>query len=652
MPASKFTVLIVEDDFSLRKSLVLALKRFRFQTLEAANGREAMDLFAREKIHGVLLDAIMPVMDGFETCRCIRQIKGCEHIPILLITGLNDLESIDRAYSAGATDYILKPVHLHVLSHRLLRLVQAVHLETELKQKKVEFDTVFAAIPDPIVLTGPDRTIIAVNRAFEKRFGYEEHELVGEFSQILYADPDDFELEDELLFGEEREPHTLPVFRYRCSSGDTFDGETLGSTMRDTSGGSAGCLHIIRDITERRKAEEERLKADKLATMGLLAGGIAHDFNNIITALSTSIALARAEMPNGSRSGRYLADCEPAMKHAVHLSKQLLTFAKGGAPVKKVLQPDRLVRESVEFALRATRSIARYQIDEDIYPIEADSGQLVQVLSNLVINADQAMPRGGSVDVQVENLELDENNSHDMPPGNAVQITVSDHGCGIPPDVIDKIFDPYFTTKVVGNGLGLATTYAIVHKHGGRISVESQTGIGTTFRIVLPALAQQAVVDEPKAVATGSGGNQAARILLLEDQEIIRRGVTKLLEREEYAVDTAQSGEEAIELFLSARRSGNAYSLLLLDLTLPGGINGVETLKRIRQTDQIVPAIASSGYAEDPVMATPLEFGFDAVLPKPFSREELLRTIHKVLSQGRNPATTRAETKNAPVIVS
>ena len=630
MSENSFTVLIVEDDVSLRKTIQLALKNRDFRILEASDGEEALETFKNVKVEAILLDAVIPRLDGFEVCQRIRKLPSGSDIPILMITGLDDPESLDRAFAAGVSDFITKPLNLGLLSRRLYRLAQSRRVEGKLRQRELEFDSIFRAIPDAIIYTDPKLNILTCNPAFTSIFGYEAKEIVNGSARILYADEESYDEHVERWLNGGAEKHRLPhEVRFRRKDESRFFGETVGSKVVDDQGETVGFITIIRDITERKNTEEERVKEDKLETMGLLAGGIAHDLNNIITALMSSVSLVRMELPQGGMAAEYLGECQAALDQAMQLSQQLLTFSKGGEPIKKLIDLPKLVRSTVELALRATKSIAEYDIPEEVWHVEADEGQIVQVISNLVINADQAMPFGGTVSVAMKNAELASDNRFGLEPGSHVAISLVDHGIGIPENCIDRIFDPYFTTKKRGSGLGLATVYSVIKRHHGHIEVTSYAGEGTCFTCYLPADAE-AKINNVKRYATFSRGQ--GRILCLEDQEIIRRGVTRLLEKEAYNVVCKEDGREAVEAYKSAYDLPEKFDLVILDMTVPGGMGGLETMKRLRKFDPRVKAIVSSGYWDDPVMANPLDYGFKGVLPKPFSREELLRVVAEVIA--------------------
>ena len=508
MSDPSYTVLVVEDDTGLRKTIKLALKKHNFQIFEASNGLEALDVFHKGGVDAMILDAVMPRMDGFEVCSRIRNGSEGNQLPIIMITGLDDPESFDRAFGVGVSEFITKPVNLSVLSHRTLRL--------------------------------------------------------------------------------------------------------------------------IREIKERQRAEEERVKADKLEMMGILAGGIAHDLNNIMTALMSNLSLVRMELREEEKAFEYLHECQPVMEQAMQLAQQLLTFSRGGEPIKKLVDLTKIVKSSVQFAQRATQSVAIFNIPAGIWYAEIDEGQIVQVISNLVINADQAMPGGGTLEISLRNIQLEEENSFGLKEGAYVVIRISDQGVGIPERFIGRIFDPYFTTKKKGSGLGLATAYSVIDRHKGYIEVKSEMGEGACFSCYLPAQPDTRLASKP-AERLLEGGQ--GRILCLEDQEIIRRGVTRLLEKECYTVTCTERGEETIVAYETAFNTPDRYNLVILDMPVPGGMGGLETIQRLKSIDPHVRAIVSSGYSDDPVMASPSEYGFKGVLPNPFSRDELLRVVSEVLSK-------------------
>lgn len=399
-----------------------------------------------------------------------------------------------------------------------------------------------------------------------------------------------------------------------------------------TSMGMVKGVIVTRDITEHKRVEDERLRATKLESVGLLAGGIAHDFNNILTSVFANIGLAKMistkEASSISSVIERLSAAEKACLRARDLTKQLLTFAKGGAPVKSTTSIASIIGDTVEFALRGSSVRCCLHIPEHIWPVVVDEGQISQVLQNLVINAEQAMSEGGVINVTVENESIIDSSDVSLKPGNYVRVSVADQGIGIPQDHLSKIFDPYFTTKQKGSGLGLATTYSIIKRHEGHISVSSALGKGACFMLYLPASSQQEPTrdETPKALISGKG-----RILVMDDEDEIQEVLGKMLEHLGFDVDFANEGEKALSHYTKAFQEGLPYVATILDLTIPGGMGGKETLRQIKSFHPEAAVIVSSGYSNDPVMARFQEFGFSGVIAKPYNLVDLSKVLSQIL---------------------
>lgn len=392
-------------------------------------------------------------------------------------------------------------------------------------------------------------------------------------------------------------------------------------------------LSIARDTTERKRAEEALQKMEKLKSVGTLAGGIAHDFNNILMGLFGNISIARENLPKDHPGLKSLEDAENSMNRAIRLTKQLLTFAKGGTPVTERIRPDSLVEEVVRFDLSGSNVKPVFKPAGDLWPAEADKGQIQQIFSNLAINAMQAMPDGGHLYIFLENADISGNAVPGLNQGKYIRITVTDEGTGIDRKHLDRIFDPYFTTKQAGSGLGLATAYSIISKHGGCIHVDSELGKGTTFTLYLPASESQQLPETKQPEAKGTDIEETARILVMDDEEIIRNLLTTMLERSGYSVETSAGGRQAIEMYKQALEAGNAFDVVIMDLTIPGGIGGKEAIKDILKIHPDARVIVSSGYANDPVMANYAEYGFHGIAAKPYTRSEILEVLSRVLEK-------------------
>ncbi|MBE9528013.1 MAG: PAS domain S-box protein [Proteobacteria bacterium] len=404
-----------------------------------------------------------------------------------------------------------------------------------------------------------------------------------------------------------------------------------GEVECDEDGKPVRMIGTVSDVTERNRLETEVLKAQKLESVGVLAGGIAHDFNNILTGVLGNISMAKITVdPEGSVFKR-LAEAEKATEQARGLTQHLLTFSKGGEPVKSVVALGPVVRSAALFALRGSNVRFDCSVAEDLWATEVDEGQIVQVINNLIINADQAMPEGGDISVICENIAVSEGSALQLSVGEYVAVTVEDHGCGIDSENRTKVFDPYFTTKKEGSGLGLAATYSIIKKHGGRIDMESTSGVGTTFRLYLKATKAPVTalsVEDPRPVP-GTG-----RILVMDDEKGIRGLLTVMLEHLGYEVKTTKDGASAIESYRVALKNGKGYDAVIMDLTIPGGMGGREAIKRLLEIDPDVQAIVSSGYSNDPVMAQYARYGFSGVLAKPYMTGSLSKVLYGVIGKG------------------
>lgn len=411
-------------------------------------------------------------------------------------------------------------------------------------------------------------------------------------------------------------------------------------------GGHAGAVLVVRDISVERRSADERERANKLESLGLLAGGIAHDFSNLLTGIMGNLSLAQSADYASGEMTKYLNDIERASWRARDLTQQLLTFAKGGEPVKKIVELDGIVRESVAFALHSAPQVtARFVLPRTLWLVSADPGQLGQVINNLALNAVQAMAKRGTLLIMAENLEPGAAQGIALSGGRAVHVSLTDTGAGISPENLAKLFDPFFTTKTTGTGLGLATVYSIVKKHGGWIDVESTLGYGTTFHIYLPAAPAGAVAERLVSLAPfpasdgptmgAVSGKSATRVLLMDDEVEVRETVGLMLTLLGYEVVAAREGHEAIALFQKARQSGRPFTAVILDLRVPDGLGGAETIKRLRAIDPQLKALVASGYSEDPTLADYRSAGFDATIAKPFNLEDLRRVVEGLAPRRR-----------------
>jgi PAS domain S-box-containing protein len=506
--------------------------------------------------------------------------------------------------------------------------------EAALAVEKEELAVTLYSIGDGVITTDVNARIVSINKAAQHLTGWTQKEAEGKPSAEIFR----------IIHEQTRDPADSPVptvlqTRAIVELGNHIlliarDGTERAiadsaAPICDKNGGVTGVVLVFRDVTEKQKAEAQMFKESKLESVGLLAGGIAHDFNNMLTLITGNIALAR--MPENSREEtlQLLAHAERAALRTKDLTQQLLTFARGGAPIRKPAHLDGMIREACQFAVLGSNVQCEFSLAGDAWPVEIDEGQFRQILNNLVINTRQAMPDGGKVEVSLENMELADGLLPPLPAGKYVKLSIKDHGSGIKPEHLPKIFEPYFTTKKGGSGLGLATAYSVVRKHEGLIRVESAVGIGSTFQIYLPASNQPVApppAEEPQSRFSGHG-----RLLIMDDEAMVLKVLSAMLQKIGYEVETSLDGKEAIERFVTARNVGKPFKAVIMDLTIPNGMGGREAISRLRELDPDVKAIVSSGYSLDPIMANYREHGFCGVIPKPYRTEDLNRVLNEVI---------------------
>jgi signal transduction histidine kinase/integral membrane sensor domain MASE1/CheY-like chemotaxis protein len=388
-------------------------------------------------------------------------------------------------------------------------------------------------------------------------------------------------------------------------------------------------LEIATDITKHKRMEEELLKAQKLESLGVLAGGIAHDFNNLLTAITNNLFLMKKHISPEEKVYERIIATEKASARAQGLTQQLLTFSKGGSPIKGLIDIRELVSESISIALRGSNVRCDNLIPYDVWHVEADAGQMNQAINNILINSDQSMPEGGTITINCENMIVGAENNLTLTEGNYTKLSIRDQGIGISDEDLSRIFDPYFTTKQKGSGLGLSTTYSIIKKHDGHIDVESELGVGTVFNIYLPASSGKMKINQTAEdeQVTGTG-----KVLIMDDEELVRDSLGQMLISIGYIVEFACDGREAVDIYKNAMASYHPFDAVIMDLTIPGGMGGKKAIRELIKIDPNVKAIVSSGYSYDPIMANYSDYGFSAVLTKPYKDiRELNRILNNVI---------------------
>ncbi len=526
--------------------------------------------------------------------------------------------------------------------------------EEELAAEKNSLAVTLGSIGDGVITTDLSGCILITNPACEALTGWSATEAAGRKLKTVFDITAEGAAERSSQWnGYRSQAEAILLGTPERSTLTARDGtrrmiEQVAAPICDGKNELCGVVLVFRDITQRLRDEAERRKAETLDQLGLLAGGIAHDFNNLLTAIIGNISLIALLLPPNEEMADRLNDAKNASLRARDLAQQLLTFARGGAPIKHTASVAKLIEETVSFSLRGSQSRSEIAIDPNLWPAEFDSGQISQVVANLAVNADQAMPDGGTLHVSCGNFSTED--TPDAPrglePGNYIRIKVRDEGLGIAENCLKRIFDPYFTTKSQGNGLGLATTYSIVKNHGGLVIVESELQRGATFTVYLPAMPAQhsfapaplpvEIEEDAPEVMSGTG-----RVLIVDDEEAIRLLVDFTLSRLGYEVVQAEAALEGIDHYQQALLAGRRFNLVIMDLTLPGGMGGKDALKALLEIDPTVNAIVSSGYATDATMSRYEDFGFRGVIAKPYEASALGRIVQRTILSAQ-PACGRA----------
>ena len=507
-----------------------------------------------------------------------------------------------------------------------LEINERKQIEQELRESEANFKKLAETSP-ALIFVIDDKNLLYINSVGEHMIGYSRDQIVGKpFNLILHDDYKDLfeKFGIPRLNGQDIPPYEMKLVRH---DGTEIWG-ILSADIIEVEG-SRCIIGAILDITEYKKMEEELMARERLETLGLMAGGIAHDFNNILTVISGNASLAKMiwEGDEEAEILMLLDDIKTASLQATHLTSQLLTFSKGGAPMKQSLPVQELVMESARFALAGSGFKCTFSFAEDLWAIHVDREQMSQVIRHLVSNACQAMPRGGEIRLEVENLELTEA-GRSLEPGKYIRIAVIDQGHGIDEALVSKIFNPYYTTRESRQGMGLAVAESIVRRHGGAIAVKPNLEHGTTFEVYMPASSHLPnLKDYTEEIAMRGQG----RILVMDDEEYIRIILGRMLKKLGYEVHLACDGQEAIDNYTSKMNSTEPFDAVIMDLTIPGGMGGSETIQELLKIDPNVKAIVSSGYSSDPVMANYLEYGFCGVIPKPYEIYKLNKVLHEAL---------------------
>src|SRR5438477_3841219 len=619
-------ILLVEDHPGSRRNLQRLIAKRGHDVTAVGSAEEAEAELAAQSFPFLILDWMLPGKSGVDLCRELRAGPNGDEMFILLVTAKADTEDLEQALEAGANDYLTKPLDVGLLSVRISvaerqirELMERNQARAELVESARTMTNILEKTTDGFFAVDSDWKVTYINAQAEAMLRCKRDEVLG---RVLW---EQFPELIGTIFQRNYERVMAEKIAIEFEATDTTSKIWYDVHAYRSNGGVSV---FFRDISERKKSETERLTTSKLESLGTLAGGIAHDLNNILTVISGNIGLAQIEAPadSGSLLG-FLSKAGQAAQHAAHLSSQLLTFSKGGAPLKKVVSIGELLEHSAEFALYGSNLRADFDIAVDLWKAEVDAGQIEQVVNALILNAREAMPHGGTVRIRSRNVVFDKPGAI-LPEGHYIKITITDRGPGIPDETRTKIFDPYFTTKSTGTGLGLAISYSIVKKHGGLLSLEDSSPEGSAFAFYLRASDRKVAPPEVRVTERPFQFNHQ-RVLVMDDEAAIRELTSQLLGTLGYEVTAVPDGLEAVRLYERALRRGEQFQAVILDATVRGGMGGVATIERLRCMDPKGDAIICSGYSDEAALSEFLAYGFRGALPKPFTRSELADALQR-----------------------
>jgi PAS domain S-box-containing protein len=647
--ASPWKILIIDDEQEVHTVTKMVLAHFVFEGrslafLHAYSAAEAKKILETEDgIAVILLDVIMEEEDsGLKLIGHIRETLGNRFVRIILRTGQpGQIPEHNVIVEYDINDYKSKSEltyqKLFTSVTAALRAYDVIcSLEKsskELEREKEIISATLHSIDDAVISLDKDGRVTLMNSVAEKMSGTTFAEAAGRhYSSIvtvtLKSDGSVMSLPtaEELKTGinpasglpavvtpESGAPQS--VITFTCAPIITAEGSVIGAII------------VARDISNLLKIEDELKKAQKLESIGILAGGIAHDFNNILTGIMGNISLAKLDTPKDRKSYTYLGEAEKAVMRAQTLTRQLLSFSKGSAPVKEPVEGGTILDEAVATFLTSKFSDIHIVKGDNLPFISADKGQISQVLINILVNAFEANEGKGTITAEAHILELDERNSYGIRQGSYLQYIIRDNGPGIPEENIPKLFDPFFTTKHNGNGLGLTTAFTMIKRHGGIIVPANSPAGGTVVEIIIPSC------EKPKPEEKKDEQPQAAlSVLLMDDDEFIVKSVSGVLSYFGFETDSARDGVEALEKYRKRMNDGKRYSVVIMDLMIPGGMGGKEAISQLRKIDQNAVVLVSSGYSDDPIMAEHTKYGFNGVILKPYKPQDLITAIRKAAS--------------------
>ena len=660
-------ILAVDNNLVILKFMTNLLTKKGYEVMTAEDSLSALEILKTYIPYVIFVDLVMPNIDGKRLCKIIRGKKELRDVYLIILSAITAEQEIDVS-EFGANACIAKGPFNEMAGHVLTALdqldkgasrgfsektigfqdISQREITKELLSYKRHSDAIFDNMYEGILELTIDGKIIYANTTAVSLIGTLEENLLASNFTELFQEPHYKRIKEILDLIDD-----MPQAISEDSPVILNSKQVSLKILPIVDGDRESIIVILDDITEKKRIEAQLRQAQKMEAIGTLAGGIAHDFNNMLTSVLGNISIAQTEAKPGSKIFELLTEAKNAAMRAKDLTARLITFSKGGDPFKQEVSIGEFVKDSVSSALSGSDIDSEFTIPDDLWPVEIDERQMKQVIHNIVINAQEAMSTcadgaagrsgQGTIKINCQNIDIGEKDGLTLKAGKYVKISIADQGGGIPEENLSKIFDPYFSTKEMGTdkgmGLGLAVSHSIVKKHGGLITGDSKVDVGTTINIYLPVInaeikAQRAEIDhvDDKSSIVNSQYS-IKRVLVMDDEEMVRNVTAAMLNKFGYEVELAVEGSEAIEMYKKAKESGQPYDGVILDLTNKIGMGGVEAIKKLLEIDPKIKAIVATGYSTDPIVTKFREYGFRGALTKPFTMDELNKTVKKVLEK-------------------
>ena len=634
MNLSDLRIMIVEDELIVADDIKNCLQSLGYSVVATVSSGEQSIKKAQElRPDLVLMDIILKKeMDGIEAAEII--IKNF-NIPVIYLTAHSDEATINKAKKTEPYGYLLKPFNERDLLTNIEIALYKHKMETKLRMSEKWFSTTLKSIGDALIATDNVGNIKFMNSIAEKITGWTLEQSSGKSLNHVFniinektlekvENPVEKVLRDGSVVYLEN--HTALI----CKNGNKVPIEDSAAPIKLDNGDIQGVVMVFHDLTEKKKLQEQLMKRQKLESLGVLAGGIAHDFNNILTAVMGTISLSLSKLKDDPILYNNFLEAEKACIRASDLTNQLLTFSKGGTPTKKTILIAKVIKDCVVAALSSKKVKYNLHISDESLKVEADKSQLIQVINNIITNSIEAISTNGLIQIVLDTIDF-KSEIVSSKKEKFIRITFEDNGIGISEENIKKIFDPYYTTKSSGSGLGLAIVNSIIEQHNGFIKVESQQGIGTKFNIYLPASEKDITSDNliyPQLI-TGKG-----RILVMDDQEEVRKITQDLLSQIGYEVEISSEGRQTIDEYVKAVQTNNKFDIVILDLIIPEGLGGIDTLKELLKINPSVIALAMTGYSTDEIKSKYKEYGFKGFIAKPYDIRKFSELISNLIKAG------------------